>query len=578
MRLADYIPKFLFDKGIQTIFMVSGGGNMYLTDGMKKNKDINIICNHHEQASAMAAVGYAKARNSTGACLITTGCGGTNALTGLLHAYQDNIPIIFISGQVKLNETTIISGKDSRQYGTQEADIISIVRPITKKAIMLTSTTNIFTVLEDLYTTAISGRPGPVWVDVPMDIQKADIGDYIPEIPTQERNTTLSYSEILNVCTMLLASSKPLILVGHGVHLSKTDESVYNFARKFHIPIVCTRLGLTAIPTAEYINIGEIGIKGTRSANKAIQEADLILALGTRLSINSVGYDFHSFGKNAKLIVVDIDEQEHKKTNRNIDLFIHSDLQSFMSSLSAWYNGGKYPAWLGHCVAMKLQYPWVTDEQKKWKDGIHMYGFMDILNKTAPSNACFVADAGSAIYVVPQTLQRKHGQLLVLSGAQAEMGFTVPGAIGSSMISDCVIGITGDGSFQMNIQELQTIKHYNLPIKLFVWNNNGYLSIKTTQDKFFKGDYIGSTPESGISFPSLEKIAKAYELDYYKFTNLSDLQTTLENEVFTSCKPCICEIVCGGSQEVSPIVTPQILDDGTIIPGSFDNMYPFIKE
>jgi len=582
MRVCDYVADFLYSKGIDTIFMLSGGGIMYLTDGIKKHGKINYICTHHEQAAGMAAVGYAKASRDVGACLVTTGCGATNAITACLHAWQDSTPVIFISGQVNTKELISEYCFPLRQVGVQEANIIPIVKSITKKAVTIMNADDIGVILDKLYEEATSGRQGPVWLDIPQDIQKKEVEIKQSFIATD--NKKLEYKnmdyKIDSIKNLLISSKKPVILAGQGVWLSGSEALLSEFSRVNKIPVVFSRLGLNNMKYNHPCHLGEIGIKGNRVANKAVYNADLLLVLGSRMALASTGYDYDNFAKDAKVIVVDIDEDEHRKRTRKIDIFLQYDICDFLLKIDVenritrdeldarlnWYKQYKEYCYLND-VASK----------SKWKDGINMYAFIDVLMKEAPGNCVFVSDAGSSVFAFSQTIRLKGNQSYVTSGAQAEMGFTIPACIGSSQGREGVIcGITGDGSFQLNIQELQTIKHYNLPIKLFVLNNGGYLSISTTQDNYFKSDYIGCNKKSGVSFPSLRKIAKAYKIKYKVIKNAKGSSRIIKN-IFNDAKPCICEVFCGGNQEISPIIAPVIKEDGTVIPGSFDKMYPELE-
>jgi acetolactate synthase-1/2/3 large subunit len=553
-RIADRIMELLYLNGVRTVFMVTGGGSITLTDALKNHGQLKYICNHHEQASAMAAVGYAQASRELGCAIVTTGCGGTNSLTGVLHAYQDGVPCIFISGQVAINDTIKYANPDGRQVGMQEADIVSIVKPITKYAVMLSSPYNIDEVITNAIKIATTGRKGPVWIDIPANIQKAPYLSALYDLPS------------------LTKYKRPVIVAGNGVWMSKSEDMVKRFAENNNIPIVFTRLGLNNIEYDNPLHIGEIGIKGTRAGNLAVQNADVLLVLGSRLARASIGYDPSLFAREAHKIIVDLDVNEHRAWDNYT--FIHAELNQWISHhVNFKTTDPSVKEWADQCLKWKLTYPVYQNEYAEWKQGIHMYYLVEMISKTLPPNGVVITDAGSAVFIATQGLKLKKGQIYVTAGSQGEMGFGLPAAIGAATIKNkMVVVLTGDGSLQMNLQELQTIKHNRLPVKIIVINNEGYLSIKTTQEKTFNGNYIGVDSDTGVSFPSLDKIANAYDLPYHSCLISSHLEDTLA-ELFSDDKPGICEIYCRGAQEVAPSVSAR---DGKLRP--MEDMYPFLEE
>lgn len=581
MRVTDYIADYVYKLGIQDVFMLSGGGMMFLSDGIAMHPKLKAICTHHEQAAAMAAVSYAKYNGNIGVAYLTTGCGGTNAVTGVLNGWQDNIPCLFISGQSKRKETIENSGLALRQFGVQEADIISIVRSITKYAVMVHEPQEIAYHLDKAVFLAKSGRPGPVWLDIPMDVQSALIeekklhrfspapeGKTYREIPTSD--------EISYVKNALQKAKRPVVLAGQGIRLSHAMDEFRGFIENSKIPVVVSRLGFGLLPTDHPSYVGCIGNKGTRAGNFAVQNADLIIALGSRLSVSTTGHEYSMFGREAKVIVVDIDPIEHKKNTVRIDLFINADAKIFLQKISS-AETGKLEEWTRKCQEWKEQYPVCLPEYAKSKNGINLYYFVDQLSKKLKSDSVVVGDAGSAVYVPPQCLQLRDGQRYITSGGQAEMGYTVPACIGISAAKGGaeVVGITGDGSLQLNIQELQTIVHNNMPIKIFVWNNDGYLSIRATQKKFFDRRFIGTDKTSGISFPELRKIAAAYGIKYFKTASSKRLPNVIE-KVMAYPGAAICEVICLRDQEIMPSVSAFTKEDGTIVSKPIEDMYPFL--
>ena len=574
-RVADIVASFLVAQGIKDVFTLTGGGAMFLNDGIASNDNINAICNHHEQACAMGAVAYAKYKNGLATAMLTTGCGATNAITGLLDAWQDNTPVIFISGQIKRKETSRNSKTNLRQFGVQEADIISIVESLTKYSVMVNEPDEILYHLERAAHLAMTGRPGPVWIDIPLDVQGFFIE--IDELKhfTPEIEATQEIKGMDRLVKMYEKAERPIILAGNGVRLSGSVDKLREFSSKNNIPCVVSYLAVDYFEQDSPNYVGRLGIKGDRAGNFAIQNSDLIISLGSRLSVCLTGFEYELFARNSKLIVVDIDEDEHKKDTVDIDQFIHADVGNFLSKFANKITPKILGNWQNKCVHWKNKWPVYQGGYDA--DTVNMYEFTKTLSELASEDEIVVSDAGSSYYVTSQSFTfNSNKQRYITSGAQADMGFTLPAAIGTCIAANkSVVGITGDGSFQLNIQELQTIKHYNLPVKLIVWNNNGYLSIRATQNKFFDGRRIGTDPESGVSFPEVEKIAKAYDLPYVKINNTAELRKKL-TDVITASGPVVCEVMCPENQEIIPMVSAIKNDDGSMTSKPIEDMYPFL--
>lgn len=573
MRVADYIANFI-DKNLKVdkVFLITGGGNMHLTDAIVKNNSIDYICNHHEQACAMSAVAYSKQTGKVGVVMPSTGCAGTNTITGLLDAWQDSHPCFFISGQVNTLQTCRKSSAKLRKFGTQEADILEIVKPITKYAEMIDDPQDIRYHLEKMHYLATTGRPGPVWLDVPLDIQGGQVDPSTLKGFTKKEEVKVS-NKISDLS--ILECKRPIILAGNGIRLSGAKKEFKAFVHKFQIPVVSTYLGIDLLEGSDSLFIGRVGVKGDRAGNFALQNADLIIAIGTSLSVPVTGYNYDNFGREASLVVVDIDKEEHKKDTVAIDTFIESDAKTFFqANMDSFITGSQY--WKDKCLGWKES--WGITPKIKGSDSVNYYHFIDSLCKNMPPKATVIGDAGSAFYVPSQSLRLKENQRWITPGAQAEMGFTLPATVGAQVGSpeSTVIGITGDGSFQFNIQELQTIKQYNLPIKLFVWNNNGYLSIKATQDKFFKGDYIGVNSDSGVSIPSIKKIAFAYDLPYVSITTNDECDTGIQ-DCLSIQGPVLCEVICDQKQKVLPTLSSCKQPDGTITGRPLEDMDPLLS-
>ncbi|MDQ6968169.1 MAG: thiamine pyrophosphate-binding protein [Mariprofundaceae bacterium] len=584
IRVADYVTDFLYSTlGVDDVFLVTGGGAMFLNDGIAKHENINAILNHHEQASAMAAVAYAKYKNSYAVAMTTSGCGATNAVTGLLDAWQDNTPVIFISGQVKKKETVHNSELALRQLGVQEADIISIVSSISKYSFMVNDPKDIAYHMEKAAFLATIGRPGPVWIDIPQDVQGAIIEES-EMIHFDSSEIEMTYKEavksedIASVLKDIKASTRPMIIAGNGIRLGDARSEFNQFIEKFKIPVATSYLGIDLLPSDSPYYVGRLGIKGDRAGNFAIQNSDLVIVLGSRLAVALTGFEYELFAREAKLIVVDIDAVEHQKNTVKIDQLINTDVKQFLKQMNS--QTGVVPKlneWMSKCQYWREQWPVALDEYELKNEKVNKYTFIDRLSKYTKDDMAIVADAGSAYYVTAQALKIKGNQRYITSGAEADMGFTIPAAIGVSVAKKGeVVAITGDGSFQMNIQELQTIFHYQLPIKIFVLNNNGYLSIRTTQNKFFEGRLLGTEPSSGISFPDLRKIAEAYGYVYFSAKVLSELDEALESTMTTG-GPIICEIFCPEYQEIVPTVSSAKRADGSMVSKPNEDMYPFLE-
>ena len=569
MRVADYVIKFLENKNIKHVFEVTGGGAMFLNDAVAQSNLKPIFC-HHEQACAMAAVGYTKSNNQVSVVIPTTGCGSTNTITGLLDAWQDSHSVIFISGQVNKKDTTSLKDTPLRKLGVQEANIVKIVESITKYAVMVENVTDIAYELEKAYHLCTTGRPGPVWIDIPLDIQSAliDENQLIHYIPNNEIKNPQSIQILENY---LNNSKRPIIIAGNGIDLSNTKEEFIKFIEKHQIPVAVTFLGLNLLPEEHPLYVGRIGLKGTRAGNFAVANADLIIGLGTSLSIPATWYQYHLVGREAKIIVVDIDKNEHLKNTIKINEIIEDNLSNFFKIDNSQYCNTNYE-WLTKCKTWKEK--WSTFDRKDINE-LNMYSFSKKLSEIS-KNATVIADAGSAYYVLAQSLINNR---LLLPASQGEMGFTIPATIGAAVSNpnSTIIGVTGEGSFQFNIQELQTIICNKLPIKLFILNNGGYLSIRNTQTKFFNKRLSGESEISGVSFPDAEKIAYAYGFPFARINNINELNEKLESIVKYE-GYYLCEIMCPYNEEIYPTSATLQTEEGKLVSQPLENMAPFLSK
>ena len=587
-RVADFVSDFISEElKLNHIFLVTGAGIMHLTDGLAKNKKIMSVALHHEQSCSMAADGYSKINNEFAVSMYSTGPAATNALTGLAGAYQDSVPSLFISGQVKLAESTLAQKlpKGVRQFGVQELNIGPVVESVSKYFVQIQDPTKIKYELQKAVSIAKSGRPGPVWVEIPMDIQAARVDKdkllgFEPEDETARSFSPLEKT-IDDVVELLRSSARPVILAGRGVFLSGASQNLLALSERLSIPLVSTYLGIDGLSTFSDVFAGKIGVKGDRAGNLTIQNADFVLAIGTSLHVSATGYDYSAFARGAKTIVVDVDLESHQKSTVSIYGLIRADARDFLSKVATSIKDPSQfqkSSWLEITRNWKRKYP---VDSKEYSSGpeINIYRFVSLLSKAAPKRCVFISDAGSAYYAVSQGVQlNTPGQRYVTSGAMATMGFTLPASIGAAFASDIdtpVLAVTGDGSFQQNIQELQILKQYNLPVKLFVLNNEGYLSIRASQRNYFESREIGAGPSSGLTFPDTLKIADAYGITAKRVEKLDELAGAI-NLALSSPGPYILDIVTPPNQSIIPTVSSKIDETGVMRSRPLEDMFPFL--
>jgi acetolactate synthase-1/2/3 large subunit len=574
MNVSDYIIKYLATSNIKHVFLVSGGGCMHLIDSVGKSNEIEFVCNHHEQACAMAAEGYARQSGGVGACIVTTGPGATNAITGLMGCWTDSIPTIFISGQVALHQTKAATGLNVRQIGDQEVDIVNIVKPITKYAVMIKNAKDIRVHLERAFHEATTGRPGPVWLDVPMNIQNTEIDEkeltspvpktYQAPVPTEEQTKKIHRK--------LLTAKKPLLIVGNGVRLSGAQNLMSLFLARTSIPVLTGINGNDLVNESYEHYCGRFGILGQPAGNHILQESDLIISVGSRLSVRQTGYAHKDFGRGAYKIYVDIDPEELKKDTLHPDMPVCSDAKEFFKVMST-ATIPDISEWQETCKEKLSMQKMVMKKHIQNKKYVSNYVLIDRLSDLNDGSMPIITSDGSANVVTMQAMRLKGTQRMFTNTGCASMGYGLPAAIGACFANNKkpVICIEGDGSLQMNIQELQTIVHHQLPIKLIVLNNNGYLSIKMTQKSYLDGRITATNPDSGVSFPNLEKIANAYGLKYFKISTNKDIDTIL-NKMLEYDGPLMCEAMSDPDEFHEPKVVGRPQPDGSIIPGRLDDM------
>jgi len=571
MKLSDYVFFYLKSKNIDTVFTVSGGGCMHLIDSLGKS-GIQYVCNHHEQACAFAAESFFRTSGLPGCILVTTGPGGTNALTGVLCAYQDSIPMIVISGQVPSEQ---LSGQfGCRQYGQQEFDIVSTVKTMCKYSKTILNPSDIKYELEFAWHKATQGRPGPVWIDIPLDIQSAQID--IENIKSFETPCTSNSLDILSIVDSINSKKfqKPVVVIGNGIKSSGTKNKLLEFIKKYNLPVVSGPHSAVDIVNYDYsYYAGKVGLLGNKSSNQIIQNADLVISLGSRLNPKLIGYDTSKFAPNAEKIVIDIDETELSKFNNfNSFTLVNADLNEFFDKIKDLTLIFDHSNWLQYIHEKRSEENLVLDKHRILENYTSTYVFSEALEKYLKDDSIIVTSDGTAHVVLHKTVRLRANQQLFSNEGTAPMGYGLPASIGAYFgCKKSIVCIEGDGSIMMNLQELQTCKHHNLPIKIFILNNDGYLSIKLTQSSFFKGHLVASESSSGLSLPNYEKIANAFDIKYTKIKNNCELLKL--KEIFNNDELEIIEIFTDPYELHEPKVSAKGLNkNGKIIPGNLEDI------
>ena len=584
MKLSDYVAQKVAEFGVKHVFMVTGGGSMHLNHSLGRHPGLECIFNHHEQACAMGAEAYCRLTNRLALVNVTTGPGGTNAITGVYGAWTDSIGMVVVSGQVKFETTIRSTGLPLRQYGDQEIDIVEVVRPITKYAEMVTDPRSIRYHLEKAFYLARSGRPGPCWLDIPLDLQGAMIkeNELVGFTPSSQDSaiTRKHLTQIIpEVIAKLKSSLRPVIFAGGGVRISGQHETFLALVDKLGIPVVTGWNAHDVITNDHPLYVGRPGTVGDRAGNFAVQNSDFLLILGSRLNIRQVSYNWKSFARNAFKVWVEVDEVELSKPSVKPDLPIVAPLEEFLPQLLEYSYTGVSKAhseWLTWNKERQIKYPVVLPEY--WEsEKINPYCFMDVLFSLLPENQVIVSANGSACVTSFQAAKIKSGQRLWTNSGCAAMGYELPAAIGACMAAsrNTVICLAGDGSIMMNLQELQTIIGNTLPIKIFLLNNNGYSSIRQTQHNFFRGQEIGSGPDSGVSFPRFQKISQAFDLPYFSCVQHSDMTNTISSALSIA-GPCLVEVFVDPLTPFAPKLSSRVRPDGSIESPSLEDLSPFL--
>lgn len=587
MRLADYVAQFLIDRGVCDCFSVVGGGAMHLNDALGHAAGLHVTYQHHEQACAVAAEGYARLHNRIAAVCVTTGPGGTNALTGVMGAYLDSVPMFVLSGQVKFSTTTASCPTlNLRQLGDQEFPIVKCAQTMTKYAVMVTDPASIRYHLEKAFYLALHGRPGPVWLDIPLNVQAALIE---PEALSgwDEREAEgllpppVSQETAKDILEKIAFAERPVIYAGGGVRLSGGYSLFRELVDKLKIPVVTYWNSIDLIESDHPYYAGRGGNMGDRSGNFAVQNADLVLAIGTRISIRQTGYGYETWARGAKVIMADIDREEMKKPTLHIDLAVWADAKDLLSALLSAYREQENPRhalWAERCRTWREKYPVVTQRQREQTGKANVYAFMDALSRALPEASLTAVSNGACCVAGHQTYVIKKGTRFLINNGSASMGYGLPAAIGACIANDrkTTVCLEGDGSIMMNLQELQTVITNKLPVKIFLVNNGGYHSIRITQNNFFPGrTKVGIGPDSGdLSFPDFSKLAKAFGFPYYKIGSNADFDTIKSVIAGEGCA--FCEVFTDTEQVWEPKSSTKKLPDGTLVSPPLEDLAPFL--
>lgn len=586
IRVADYIVQKLTENGIKDVFMVTGGAAMHLNDAFGRSSQMKVTCCHHEQACAMAAESYFRLTNRLAAVNVTAGPGAINALNGVYGAHVDSMGMIVISGQAKWETLVRSTDLPLRQLGDQEVDIIQMVSGITKYAVVIQDPKTIRYHLERALYLASYGRPGPVWLDVPINIQGSMINpdqlqDYNPR-EDQIKIETKNLEEVIqNIIHELSSAKRPVIYAGTGIRLSEQYDAFLKLIERLKIPVVTAWNSNDLLPDDHSVYAGRPGSVGNRAGNFTVQNADFILVLGCRLNIRLISYNWENFAKQAKIAMIDIDAAELKKPTLKIDIPIHADLKEALPLLleesAEWKS--HHEEWLAWCRERLQLYPAVTSKMREDHNKVNPYCFIEQLFHQLEANDVIVCGDGTACVTTFQAAAIKKGQRLFHNSGCASMGYDLPAAIGAgTALPDHkrIICIAGDGSIMMNLQELQTIMHHHLPVKIFIFNNRGYHSIRQTQHNFFADNIVGCGTESGLSFPDFRKIAEAFEMRFQRVEHHGDVPGVIA-QVLALPGAIMTEVILNLEQAFEPKLSSKKLEDGTMITANLEDMAPFLS-
>lgn len=582
MRLADYVAEFVAHHSAERVFMITGGFSMHLNDAFGNHPKLQSTFMHHEQGLVMAADGYVRRCGKLGVVCVTAGPGATNTLTGVVSAYFDSTPMLIFAGQAKPKD---VNYKGVRQYAVQGFDTLSIFKHVSNYAVLIDDPAKIRFELEKSLYMAFAGRPGPVWIEIPLELQGAMIDPdalegFKPPQPQPAWEAEVR-AKLPQFWQMVQNAKRPLILMGNGLKLSHTEKEALAFAEKLNIPMVVSRLAIDTVPTDHPLYVGRPGLYGDRASHFAIQNCDLLISLGCRRCMSLIGYNTHEFAKNASKIVVEVDSGEMGKPTMDIDLSVLTDLRPFFEQLGKSLPSIHYktrPQWVEQCQQWAKKYPVILPEYAQQQpDGINSYYLTGRLAAFSAPGDCFVVDTSSPFHVVSQCVGMKKDQKFITTGGLSPMGYGLPAAVGTAQAAPGhnTICIVGDGSLQMNLQEMQVMVHYKLPLKLFIINNAGYLLIRHTQQNYQEGRLVGEGPKSGVSYPDMGKLSVAYGLPYVHVSKVSELDAAIKKTLATP-GPAVCEIASPVWQAIIPRVSSYKTPEGKMVSKAYDDLFPFL--
>jgi acetolactate synthase-1/2/3 large subunit len=582
MTAADLIAERLRKHGCHHIFAISGAGNMFLFDAIAREPELQYICPHHEQAGAMAAIAYSRATEPRrlGVMVTTGGPGAVNAITGALNAWADSIPVLIISGQEKLS--LIEMHRNLRMWGVQGFDIVRAVKGITKYALMLTDPNTVEAQIDMAVHEATTGRPGPVWLDIPLDIQAATVEPANQAIFHAPEEAPVKIGlEVTKFLALFNESSRPVFILGNGIRLAGGHSLLPELLERFPIPVITAWNGMDMVESAHPLNFGRSGVYGQRCGNFVVQNADLVVSIGTRMAIPQIGYDFGEYARGAKKVMVDIDGEELRKFNPPLDLSIQADAREFLTELLA-QSKNQAPVsvapWLRRCNDWKRRYSVIEPGNHKSRPGaMNAYQFIDELNRHLGPDDAVVVGAGAAHTCTQQVIHLKAGQRIVASTGLGEMGNDLPASIGVAFArpGKRVVLVTGDGSIMMNLQELQTIRHHNLPIKIFLYENDGYLTIRNTQNALFGGRQAGSGRNTGVTCPDFQKLLTAFGFPVFSAQDIKDVPTVID-QVMAGEFPAAGVLAMDPVQLFAPKLSVSTATDGSLVSPPLEDLSPLL--
>jgi len=589
-KVSDYVVRFVADQGVKHVFLVTGGGAMHLNQSLGNCADIQAICNSHEQASAICAEGYAKATDGLGVAMVTTGPGGTNAVTGVAGAWLDSTPTLYISGQVKRPDRMFdATGKPlgMRQLGVQEVDIVSIVKPITKYAVTVLEPSEIRYHLEKAVYLAVTGRPGPVWIDIPLDVQASPIEDtsqlrgFNPAELEQHDSSQRLRDEVSLLIEKFNAAERPLLFAGNGIRLAKAEPEFAQLRALLGVPAVATWCAADLVPSDDPTFVGRPGSVAARGANFALQNCDFLLAIGVRLDFAITGYAPQNLAREAHKVAVDIDQAELQKLHPYLQQPIQADAKAFLIELLSQAESihpKKRDAWTARCADWKTRYPVVTDQHRKPEGRVSIFNLAEVIGtECKPGDRHVCGNSGSGIEIYLLACPTQHSQRIFHTAGLGSMGYAIPMAIAVSTANPGrdVIAVDGDGGFQFNIQELQTIAHHKLPIKFFVLNNDGYASIRASQTAYFGKANLGCDEKTGLSVPDLSKVGASYGLKTAVIENQSNLRAEVR-KILDMPGPVIVDVRVIPDEVRAPRLSSYQKADGSFVSKPLEDLFPFL--